>query len=223
MLTCGSPLHVRSKHWEHSSMETGKCLYNRIFHGLTWQQEARVHISLFFLCLTSTSFYEDLLLFFSPPFQQTHTRMSKRYSTPATQLQGWLADWWKYSFACVSWFMDGWGKESGWTTCSEMQGATFRLKRHELEIIGCGINSCAARGSMGVCVRERERGREKGKCVASSWMKVRMEKWKRGKVCEEACGDFCWCLSAGILQTQDENTSSYWWQCEHMLTSSFVK
>lgn len=50
-----------------------------------------------------------------------------------------------------------------------MQGATLRLKRHELEIIGCGINSCMARGSEGVCVGVCEHvGEGERKCAASS-------------------------------------------------------
>lgn len=52
-----------------------------------------------------------------------------------------------------------------------MQGATLRLNRHELEIIGCGINSCAACGSTGVCVRERE----EMCCLVLN--EVRMEIW----------------------------------------------
>lgn len=85
-----------------------------------------------------------------------------------------------------------------------MQGATLRLKRHELEIIGCGINSCVVRGSKGVCVRERER---EMCCIV-------LNESRGGEMVEEkdvkiVCVDFCWHLSASILNTQDENTSSY--------------
>lgn len=131
----------------------------------------------------------SLSLFSLSPGQWVKSREQDSHEAPNLSMGGWmgrrLAGW---ACICIDEFMDGWGKVCAQTTCSEMQGATLRLKRHEVEIIGWCINSCIVRGREGVCVRvcmwERERCREKEEMC---WIiSNESERWKMvNKVTEE--------------------------------------